>query len=197
MPSVTPCAFIDREMNAMFLSHCFCSLFRNILWWICHLRLTTSSGDVAILTEYAKSIVRDENVSPCALSRQLVPYSQHNVFCIHSLSFYLVYDNKERKVTSNLSLHCSPASNTFFICREIVDLLRWNNSVLSQRFVFFSDMTINKARIMIFFLRFFWKLYFNGYLCIYYMWWRYDKEKTMGRFGRAVYLCGLMGTGCG
>ena len=31
MPSVTPCAFIDREMNAMFLFHCFCSLFRNRL----------------------------------------------------------------------------------------------------------------------------------------------------------------------
>ena len=87
MPSVTPCAFIDREMNAMFLSHCFRSLFRNRLWWICHLRLTTSSGDVAVFAEYAKSIVRDENVSPCALSRQLIPYSRYNVFYIHSPHF--------------------------------------------------------------------------------------------------------------
>lgn len=42
---------------------------------------------LAILTEYAKSIVRDENVSPCHLSRQLIPYSQHNVFGIHSPHF--------------------------------------------------------------------------------------------------------------
>lgn len=166
MPSVTPCAFIDREMNAMFLSHCFCSLFRNILWWICHLRLTTSSGDVAILTEYAKSIVRDENVSPCALSRQLIPYSQHNVFCIHSLSFYLVYDDKERKVTSNLSLHCSPSSNTFFICREIVDLLRWNHSALSQIFVFSQIWRSMKRGYWYFSPCSFGNFIFNGYLCI-------------------------------
>ena len=90
MPSVTPCTFIDRKMYSVFLSHCFRSLFCNMLWWICHLGLAAPSGNMAVFAEYAKSIVRDENVSPCALSRQLIPYSQHNVFCIHSLSFYLV-----------------------------------------------------------------------------------------------------------
>lgn len=84
MPSVTPCTFINRKMYSVLLSHCFRSLFCNMLWWICYLRLAAPSGNMAVFAEYAKSIVRDENVSPCALSRKLIKYSQYNVYCFHN-----------------------------------------------------------------------------------------------------------------
>ena len=47
------------------------SIYRTFLF----LLLSSPPFFLAILTEYAKSIVRDENVSPCHHSRQLIPYS--------------------------------------------------------------------------------------------------------------------------
>lgn len=79
MPSITPCAFVNRKMHTMLLSHCFCCPKCNFLIRIRNLGVSATTRNMAILAEYSKGIVCDKNVSPCTLSCQLVPNGKNTI----------------------------------------------------------------------------------------------------------------------